>query len=236
VRDGSYDGKNEKRGGSREREPRTERARETMPIGKDDAAFVLGKNGSTKKKIARVCGADLDLNEHDLVLDIYGDESQRGKARDYVKFVTQQRIGPVHIDLTSGGRDDLTVVDVPEDCVGFVMGRGGNTLRTMEEELGSLIFFAQVTEPGQEEAEKLCVFGQLRSLRGAELKVMSAVEHKHPGHFVRGETLLECRASLATTPAPSGPPTRFSSRKTTFPTPSAPRARPGASSPPRPAA
>jgi hypothetical protein len=22
---------------------------------------------------------------------------------------------------------------------------------------------------------------------------MSAVEHKHPGHFVRGETLLECR-------------------------------------------
>jgi len=72
------------------------------------------------------------------------------------------------------------VVDVPEDCVGFVMGRGGNTLRTMEEEWGSLMFFAQVTEPGQEEAEKLCIFGQVRSRRGAELKVMSAVEHKHP--------------------------------------------------------
>lgn len=43
------------------------------------------------------------------MLEIYGDASQRGKARDYVKFVTQQRIGPVHIDLTSGGRDDLTV-------------------------------------------------------------------------------------------------------------------------------
>ena len=85
------------------------------------------------------------------------------------------------------------VVDVPEDCVGFVMGKGGNTLRQMEEEWGTLMFFAQVGEPGHEETEKLCIFGALRSRRGAELKVMSAVEHKHPGHFVRGETLLECR-------------------------------------------
>ena len=38
------------------------------------------------------------------------------------------------------------MVDVPEDCVGFVMGRGGNTLRSMEEEWGSLMFFAQVRE------------------------------------------------------------------------------------------
>ena len=40
----------------------------------------------------------------------------------------------------------LEVVDVPEDCVGFVMGRGGNTLRSMEEEWGSLMFFAQVSQ------------------------------------------------------------------------------------------
>ena len=62
-----------------------------------------------------------------------------------MEFVTQQRIGPVHIDLTEAGREDLTVVDVPEDCVGFVMGKGGNTLRSMEEEWGTLMFFAQVT-------------------------------------------------------------------------------------------
>ena len=100
-----------------------------------------------------------------------GDATQRRRARDYVQFVTQQRIGPVHINLDDGGRDDLTVVDVPEDCVGFVMGRGGNTLRSMEEEWGSLMFFAQVREPGQEEIEKLCIFGSVRSRRGAELKV-----------------------------------------------------------------
>jgi hypothetical protein len=43
------------------------------------------------------------------VLEMYGDEKQRAKARNYVEFVTQQRIGPVHIDLTAGERDDLTV-------------------------------------------------------------------------------------------------------------------------------
>jgi hypothetical protein len=46
--------------------------------------------------------------------------------------------------LTSTTACSCKVVDVPEDCVGFVMGRGGNTLRSMEEEWGSLMFFAQV--------------------------------------------------------------------------------------------
>ncbi len=134
-----------------------------------------------------------------LETSLTGDDEARAKARDYVQYVTQQRIGPVHIDLTKQIRQDLTVcipfaflslthsyslshfvflhispassppqislflsaslhvfpfpsfayplkvVDVPEDCVGFVMGRGGNTLRSMEEEWGSLMFFAQVS-------------------------------------------------------------------------------------------
>ena len=44
---------------------------------------------------------------------------------------------------------------------------------------------AQVAQ-GQsgEGSEKLAIFGTRRARRGAELKVMSAVEHKHPGHFL----------------------------------------------------
>lgn len=45
---------------------RPSRVTETFKIENEDAAFVLGRNGSTKKKIARVCGADLDLNESDV--------------------------------------------------------------------------------------------------------------------------------------------------------------------------
>ena len=87
-----------------------------------------------------------------------------------MQYVTQQRVGPVHIDLEKKERSDLTVVDVPEDCVGFVMGKNGNTLRSMEEE-GLAHVLAQVKEVGQDEVEKLCIFGDIRSRRGAELKV-----------------------------------------------------------------
>eukprot|EP01050_Picozoa_sp_SAG11_P020149 SAG11_NODE_3349_length_2507_cov_3.697674_2_plen_85_part_00 len=45
-------------------------------------------------------------------------------------FVDQQRTGAVIVNTED--RNDLTVVTVPEDCCGFVMGRGGNTLRSME--------------------------------------------------------------------------------------------------------
>lgn len=185
-----------RRSGSQDKREYAERIRDAVPVGKDDAAFLLGKNGSTKKKLARVSCAELDLDEHDLQLHIYGTEVQCKRAKDYANYVTQQRVGPVYIDLTKETRDDLTVVEVPEDCVGFVMGRGGATLRSMEEEWGTLMFFAQVRAPNDDEAEKLCIFGTLRARRGAELKVMSAVEHKHPGHFVRGESLLECTRAV----------------------------------------
>lgn len=41
-------------------------------------------------------------------------------------------------------RPDLTAVDVPEECVGFITGRQGAVLRTLEEEWGTLMFFAKV--------------------------------------------------------------------------------------------
>ena len=89
-----------------------------------------------------------------------------------------QRLGPVVIDFETR-RDDLSVVDVPEDCVGYVMGRQGSALRGMEEEWGTLMFFAKVAGSGDHNkgrgTERLAIFGTRRSRRGAELKVMSAV-------------------------------------------------------------
>ena len=77
---------------------------------------------------------------------------------------------------------------MPGDCIGFVMGRNGQTLRSMEEEWGVLMFFAKTTDEqkaaGRDGDESLCIFGPLAARRGAEVKVMSAVEHKHPGYCV----------------------------------------------------
>lgn len=137
----------------------------------EDAAFVLGRGGSTKQKIARVCGAELDLNERENKITIHGTRKQRKAAREYISYVMQQRTGSVSIELDDV-RDDLTVVKVPEDCVAFIMGKGGQTLRSMELEWQTLMFFSKV--PGQGDRELLMIFGTIRARRGAEMKVLHA--------------------------------------------------------------
>ena len=119
-------------------------------------------------KLARVAGARLELHERELKLEISGTSAARARAKEYVGFVLAQRVGPVSIDF-SRQRDDLSVVSVPEDCVGFVMGRQGATLRGMEEEWGTLMFFAKVAG-NDSGSEKLAIFGTRRARRGAELK------------------------------------------------------------------
>lgn len=41
----------------------------------------------------------------------------------------------------------MTVVEVPRDCVGYVTGRAGAVLRKIEEEWGTLMFFAEKKDP-----------------------------------------------------------------------------------------
>ena len=114
---------------------------DVLKITNEDAAFVLGKNGKTKEKIARVSGADLDLYEQSLTLEIRGSDAARGRAKKYVECVMAQRVGPVTIDDATDD-DDLTCIQVPSEAVGFVTGSQGNFLRQVEEEWGTLMFFA----------------------------------------------------------------------------------------------
>ena len=90
----------------------------------------------------------------------------------YVELVLQQRIGPVRIDMQTR-RPDMTVLEVPKDCVGYVTGRGGQVLRSLEFDWGTLMFFAkdEHSAGGNDDIEKLAIFGPRRARRGAELKV-----------------------------------------------------------------
>ena len=115
---------------------------DVLKITNEDAAFILGKGGRTstrrasvsfvqcsnypypsvvaEEKIARVSGADLDLFEHSLTLEIRGTEAERSRAKKYVECVMAQRVGPVHIEEEDG--EDLTTIMVPSEAVGFVTG------------------------------------------------------------------------------------------------------------------
>ena len=66
-----------------------------------------------------------------------------------------------------------------QDCVGFIMGRGGSVLRGIEEEWGTLMFFALVNGGKFSGQEKLAIFGDRRPRRASELKVRESTN----GHF-----------------------------------------------------
>merc|ERR1740130_2033228 len=56
---------------------------DTIKITDDDAAFILGKGGKTKAKVAKVAEAEIELFERDLVLEFRGSKLQRKRARKY---------------------------------------------------------------------------------------------------------------------------------------------------------
>ena len=53
------------------------------------------------------------------MVEIRGGARECARAREYVELVLQQRIGPVRIDMQTR-RPDMTVLEVPKDCVGYV--------------------------------------------------------------------------------------------------------------------
>merc|ERR1719230_1143284 len=83
---------------------------DTLKLTDGDAAFLLGKGGKTKAKIARVSGADLELFERDLVLEIKGNKKQRAAAKKYSECVMAQRVGPVSLDRYDRDAEDQTIV------------------------------------------------------------------------------------------------------------------------------
>lgn len=159
----------------------------TLKLENDDIAFVLGKQGVTKQKLAKVSDVRLDIDEKAYTLTITSPSlDKRRKAHEYIDMVlAQRRGGAVQVDLTQP-RDDLTVLQVPAECVGYVTGAGGNVLRGLEKEWSTLMFFLNPSRDASgNQTETLVIFGRVRGRLGAALKVMSAVEHKLKGYYVK---------------------------------------------------
>eukprot|EP00667_Euglena_gracilis_P017560 EG_transcript_18533 len=162
---------------------------DTIKLTDADAAFILGKGGKTKEKLAKVAGASIELPPRSLILEISGTDEQRRKAKKYVQCVMAQRSGDVVIDDRDADfMEDCTTLDVPQECAGFVTGANGSFLRAVEEEYCTIMFFACLRGEGSrrtKEFERMVIFGERRGRRGSELKVMAAVENKMEGYFTK---------------------------------------------------
>lgn len=161
-----------------------------MQLSSDDVAFVLGRNGTTKRKIARVAQCELELDSSGR-LEMRGPAEARERAREYVEYVLAQRVGAVYMDLKTK-RGDMSLMEVPTECIGYVTGKNGVALRSHEDEFGTLMFFVRdVSQKAKDDEVRgvgihdktLAIFGSRRDRAGAMLKVMSAIEHKLPNHY-----------------------------------------------------
>lgn len=165
----------------------------TLPISSEDAAFVMGPQGRTKRKVALASGTNVEIRSVSGAdkVTIEGTEKRRKKAELYVNLVKAQRQGPVHLENESQV-EDLTIVKVPGPAVSFVTGKQGSFLRLMEEEFGALLFFLDFNmDQRLDKTERLAILGPMRNRRGVELKVMAAVEMKVKGTYTTGVGVFE---------------------------------------------
>ncbi|KAK6587728.1 hypothetical protein RS030_81251 [Cryptosporidium xiaoi] len=181
-----------------------------------DASFIVGTGGRTRRKLAAVSGTSITIIQDESKtarVEINGDLSSRDKACLYLKYLIQQKHGPVTIDVNPESRDDLTVLNVPAPCVGYITGKKGLGLRAIEEDSGTLMFFSKPDNKflpdnsqnndnlisgtnannvdgksdnsSSQQYYILAIFGTPRNRRAAELRVMCYIEQKINGHFTK---------------------------------------------------
>jgi len=148
-----------------------------MSLEQEEIAYVFGRMGSTKDKLGRVSGTHIELRGSGLLIE--GAKDRIEKAKKYVRILLAQRHGIVDVD-PQDHPGDLTLMQIPTDCKGFVTGRNGATLRIIERESATLMTFCRT----EKDNEPLAIFGTRRGRLYAQLKIMSIVEGKHENWFV----------------------------------------------------
>ncbi|KAK3268538.1 hypothetical protein CYMTET_22965 [Cymbomonas tetramitiformis] len=125
---------------------------DTLQLSDTELAYALGRNGTTRRKLARAAGCIIEYVGN--IAFFSGTRVERERATSYLQWLLKQRSGGVRVEDASR-RDDVTVLHVPQNCMGMVAGNRGATLREVEEETGSFCFIAR-DDRGD---EQLYIFG-----------------------------------------------------------------------------
>ena len=134
---------------------------EQVTIPEDEFSYALGRNGSTRKKLAAAANCILQYLGN--VAVFAGSPREVRLCQEYLDWLLRQRVGPVDVDYES--RDDCIAVDVPSEYVGFVTGAQGASLREMEFMSRTFMFSAGDRSDRSKPVEKLLVFGAVEEGR-----------------------------------------------------------------------
>ena len=96
-----------------------------MNLEAGEIAYLLGRNGATKQRLANFSGARLEIDPRGDGgrIEVIGTKEERRLARLCVDITLQQRNnGRVHVDTEDlESRNDVSWLDVHKDAVGFVL-------------------------------------------------------------------------------------------------------------------
>jgi len=142
----------------------TDKTEETYPVPDDIVGRIIGKGGATIRSIENISGAHIDIPPEcapgttDRMITITGTAAQIA----YCKAIVQQKVdggGESTIPLPAEGQGDPTnpvstkIVQCPNDHVGRIIGKGGATIRQMQELSGAHIDVAKECKPGTDYRE-----------------------------------------------------------------------------------
>jgi hypothetical protein len=164
----------------------TSRDSETMSLESQCIAYLLGRNGATKQRLAKFSGCRLEIDpsrdDNTGKIEIIGTSPERKLARLCIDITLQQRNnGKIEIseeELMANG--NVSTFDVDKSAVGFVLGAKGQTLRQFETQHRTFMFFDNDCLPGTTK-KRLYILGTDENRKGALAECENAVEYKMSG-------------------------------------------------------
>jgi len=147
-----------------------------MHLEGDAVAYLLGRDGSTKRRLERCSECQIEVS-HDTV-ELFGAEPRRKLCRLLIEITLQQRKGgKMNTDFEDlGARDDCEEMEVPTQAIGFVLGKRGATLRLWEERYGAYMVFDN--DQVRDGKKRIYVLGRPDARRKALEAVAEAVSFR----------------------------------------------------------
>ena len=159
---------------------------EFMNLESQAIAYLLGRNGATKQRLANFSGCRLEIDPNKDgdtgKIEIIGTVDERKLARLCIDITLQQRNnGKVNVSeqaLKAAG--NVSTLDVDTDAVGFVLGAKGATLRQFEKQFCTFMFFDNDCMEGTSQ-KRLYILGTQDNREKALIECQNAVEYKMSG-------------------------------------------------------
>lgn len=146
-----------------------------MQLAGEAVAYVLGRDGTTKRRLEKCSGCQLEVGDDTIA--VYGSATERKLGMFFIEVTLQQRNKKMHLNFDElEDRDDCERLDVPKECVGFVLGNRGATLRGFEDRSCAYMVFDNDTM--RDGKKRLYIIGQRNNRAKARALVEEAVSFR----------------------------------------------------------